>query len=204
VIAKRRNSWSMFRSSGGVTLSKEKDRGGKRQTESPRIESMHSGAKLSRDLPDWVKLAIADAIMLFGRLEQEVIEIAWLIKGAEPKVERLKVARNPATDNCSDIVAIVEQAAIQELNALRSTFDDLAKDRNLIVHGAWWFVDDRRPWVVWHKFIEDNESVMGEFYEKGRFADFMMKATHLYEMCCKFHDEIEKVMGVKTSALYRS
>lgn len=185
-------------------MSKETDRGGKRQTESPRIESMHSGATLSRDLPDWVRLAIADAIMLFGRLEQEVIEISWLIKGAEQKVERLKVARNPATDNFSDIVALVEQAAGQELKALRSTFDDLAKDRNLIVHGAWWFVDDRRPWVVWHKFIEDNESVMGEFYENGRFADFMMKARHLYEMCRKFHDEIEKVRGVKTSALHRS
>jgi len=165
---------------------------------------MHSGATLSRDLPDWVRLAIADAIMLFGRLEQEVIEISWLIKGAEQKVERLKVARNLATDNFSDIVALVEQAAGQELKALRSTFDDLAKDRNLIVHGAWWFVDDRRPWVVWHKFIEDNESVMGEFYENGRFADFMMKARHLYEMCRKFHDEIEKVRGVKTSALHRS
>ncbi len=42
-------------------------------------------------------------------------------------MERLKVARNPATDNFSDIVAIVEQAADQEFNGLRNTFDDLAK-----------------------------------------------------------------------------
>jgi hypothetical protein len=117
----------MCGSSSEVTLSKEKESRGKRQTESLRIESMHGGAKLSQDLPDWVKLAIADAIMLFGRLEQELIEIAWLIKGADQKVERLKVARNPAPDNFSDIVAIVEQAARQELSALRSTFDDLAK-----------------------------------------------------------------------------
>jgi hypothetical protein len=102
----------------------------------PRTELMHSGAKLASELPDWVKLAIADAIMLFGRLEQEVIEIAWVIQGAEQEVERTKVARNPATDNFSDIVAIVEQAAGQEFAALKATFEDLAKDRNLIVHGA--------------------------------------------------------------------
>jgi hypothetical protein len=169
-----------------------------------RIVSMHSGAKLTHEIPDWVKVAIADAILLFGRLEQEVIEIAWLIKGAEQKLERIRIARNPATDNFSDIVAIVEEAAGQKLTALRSTFDDLSKDRNLIVHGAWWIVDDHRPWVVWHKFIEDNESVMGEYYEQGRFADFMMKAKTLLDMCRKFHDEIENTSGVKTTALDRS
>jgi hypothetical protein len=72
----------------------------------------------------------------------------------------------------------VEEAAGQECAPLRSTFDDLAKGRNLIVHGAWWIVDDHRPWIVWHKFIEDNKSVMREFYEEGRFANFMMKASH--------------------------
>jgi phosphoenolpyruvate-protein kinase (PTS system EI component) len=162
---------------------------------------MHINAKVSRDIPDWVKLAIADAIMLFSRLEQEVIEIAWLIKGAEQKMERLKVARNPATDNFSDIIAIIEEAAGQEVTALADTFDDLAKDRNLIVHGAWWIVDDHRPLVVWHKFIEDNESVMSEYYLRERFADFMMKASLLLDMCRKFHDDIEKVTGIKTSAL---
>ena len=49
---------------------------------------MHGGARVTRELPEWVRLAIADAAVLFGRLEQEIIEIAWLIKGANEKVER--------------------------------------------------------------------------------------------------------------------
>jgi len=170
----------------------------------PRIETMHSGAKLTHELPGWLKIAIADAIVLFGRLEQEIIEITWLLRGANEKLERSKVARNPAADNFSDIVAIVEKAAGQEFAALRSTFDDLARDRNLMVHGAWWVVDNLRPWVVWHKFIEDSQSVIGEYYEQARFADFMKKASHLLDMCRKFHDEIERTSGVKTSALVRS
>jgi hypothetical protein len=45
-----------------------------------RIEMMHGGASFNRELPDWVRFAIADAVVVFGRLEQEIIEIAWLIK----------------------------------------------------------------------------------------------------------------------------
>ena len=142
--------------------------------------------------------------MLFGRLEQEVIEIAWLIKGAGEKAERAKVARRPATDNFDDILKLVEAAAGSEFASLRSTFEDLAKDRNLIAHGAWWMVDGHRPWVVWHKFIEDSDSVMGEYYVESRFSDFMKKAGVIYEMCRKFHDGVEKQTSLKTSALQRS
>lgn len=164
---------------------------------------MHGGARVTRELPEWVRLAIADAAVLFGRLEQEIIEIAWLIKGANEKVERAKIARRPATDNFDDVLKLVEAAAGSKLAGLRSTFDDLAKDRNLITHGSWWMVDDHRPWVVWHKFIEDSDSVMGEYYEEGRFADFMKKADMIYNMCREFHDDVEKQMGVKTSGLQR-
>lgn len=44
-----------------------------------------------------MRLAIADAVVLFGRAEQEAIEISWLLKDATLK-EKLKLVRNPATD----------------------------------------------------------------------------------------------------------
>ena len=34
---------------------------------------MHEGACLSPELPDWVRLAVADAVVTFGRMEQEFI-----------------------------------------------------------------------------------------------------------------------------------
>lgn len=165
-----------------------------------RIEPMHGGAKFNHDLQNWVRLSIADAVVLFGRLEQEIIEIAWLLKKSDLK-ERIQVARNPAKDNFAEVLEVMEKAVGQELDGLRGAFETLAKDRNLMVHGAWWMVDEKRPWVVWHKFIEDNESVIGEWFEDSRFARFMTKAGLLFDMCRKFHDDLEKKLGVKTSAL---
>jgi hypothetical protein len=61
-------------------------------------------------------------------------------------------------------------------------------------------VDDR-PLVIWHKFLEDTNGAIGEYYDRGRFDDFLLKVNHLLEMSRKFHNELEKSSGVKTSVL---
>ena len=71
---------------------------------------MPEGACLSPALPQWVRLAIADAVVLFGRTEQETNEIAWLLTDATLR-EKLKLARNPATDNFLTVLEAVEQQA---------------------------------------------------------------------------------------------
>ncbi|MCX7382930.1 MAG: hypothetical protein NT133_16300 [Alphaproteobacteria bacterium] len=134
--------------------------------------SMPDGINLSTDLPAWTRLAIADAVVLFGRIEQEVIEIAWLLADAGMR-ERLKLARAPATENFIAIIDCAERAqGHQDLGTLKSSFVILANDRNLIVHGAWAMADGK-PWVVWHKFIEDTDSIIGEYFESRRFARFL-------------------------------
>jgi hypothetical protein len=163
---------------------------------------MHEGATFSWKMPEWVKLAIADSLIVFGRMEQRIIEIAWLLKDADIK-ERVKTARAPAVENFEGILDVMEEFEGKTFDGLRKTFEDLSKDRNLIAHGSWLMIDGARPWVVWHKFIEDESSVIGEFYEKGRFADFKKKADYLYEMCGKYHDMLEKTLGKTTSALRR-
>lgn len=45
--------------------------------------SMPEGVRLSVELPEWVRLAIADAVVVFGRMEQEIIEISWITKDAD-------------------------------------------------------------------------------------------------------------------------
>jgi hypothetical protein len=161
---------------------------------------MHEGAVFDFTIPDWLRLNIADCVILFGRIEQKTIEIAWLLNNEELK-RKLKTARNPATDNFEAIVELVEQKAGQKFEALRISFDALANARNLIVHGAWLMVDGNRPWVVWHKFLEDDNSVIGEFFEKPRFDAFIRKADFLHQMLCKWHNMLESESGKKTSAL---
>jgi hypothetical protein len=50
------------------------------------VVPMPEGVVLSRELPEWVKLSIADAVIVFGRIEQEAIEIAWLIDTALSRI----------------------------------------------------------------------------------------------------------------------
>jgi len=163
---------------------------------------MPEDVRLSLELPEWVKLSIADAVVLFGRIEQEVIEISWVLTDAGLK-ERLKVARNPATDN---FIAIIDSAERSwghlTLDTLKDGFRELANDRNLIVHGAWTMTDEK-PWVVWHKFAEDTENIIGEHFEAWRFERFMAKGAYLLDMLRKLHNALEAQTDKKTTAIPR-
>jgi hypothetical protein len=164
---------------------------------------MPQGVRLSPELPDQVKLGLADAVIAFGRIEQELIEIAWVMSNADLK-QRLKIARAPTKENFIDIIEAVEQAEPGlKLDALKDTVRQLADDRNLMVHGAWTMIDDK-PWVVWHKFAEDTDSVIGEYFEPWRFERFMTKSLHLLGMLRQFHKMLEAQAGIKTTSVPRS
>src|SRR5258708_5960696 len=114
---------------------------------------MPEGTHLSVELPDWVKLSIAGAVVTFGRMEQEIIEISWILNDADLK-QKLKLARNPAAENFVATLESVEKAQDGlKLDALKDGFKTLSDERNLMVHGAW-VMTDEKPWVVWHKFLE--------------------------------------------------
>ena len=166
------------------------------------IRSMHEGARLNFQMDDWVKTEIANCVIIFGRLEQKVIEIAWDVMGANEVKHRIKAARTPASVNFEEILGAIEQLAGEKFEALRLGFETLAHDRNLIVHGAWLMVDDK-PYVVWHKFLEDNDSVIGEYFERPRFEFFLKKANALLDMCAKWHTMISEERGTTLSTFSR-
>src|SRR4051794_40795704 len=108
---------------------------------------MPEGVHLSRELPEWARLSIADAVVLFGRMEQEIIEISWIITDAD-LTQKLKLTKGSTTDKFIMALESVERS--QEglkLDALKNGFRELAEERNLIVHGAW-NMAEARPWVV--------------------------------------------------------
>jgi hypothetical protein len=164
---------------------------------------MPEGVRLSAEIPKQVRFAIADAVIAFGRIEQELIEIAWVLSNADLK-HRLKIARAPTAENFIAIIEAVEQALSGlKLDALKDTARRLADDRNLIVHGAWTMTDDK-PWVVWHKFAEDTDSVIGEHFEPWRFERFMTKSLHILGMLRQFHDMLELQTGIRTTSVPRA
>ncbi len=167
-----------------------------------RAAPMPEGVRLSADLPQRIRLAVADAVVLFGRMEQEIVEIAWLLSDATFR-EKQKLARDPATGNFLAILTTLEQREQGlKLDALKDGFTTLAQERNLIVHGAWTMVEEK-PWVVWHKFLEDDDSIVGEFFEARRFERFMVKGQHMLAMLRRLHNMLEEQTGKKTSAVPR-
>ncbi|MGX8011382.1 hypothetical protein ACVDG8_021660 [Mesorhizobium sp. ORM8.1] len=163
---------------------------------------MPKGVQLSLDIPSPVKVALADAVIVFGRIEQELVEIAWILSGADLK-QRLQIARTPTKDNFVAIVEAIEKAQPGlKLEALKEAVLQLASDRNLMVHGAWTMTDDR-PWVVWHKFAEDIDSVVGEHFDPARFERFMTKSLNILGMLREFHDILDAQTGIKATAIPR-
>jgi hypothetical protein len=97
-------------------------------------------------------------------------------------------------------VSVIEEAAGQKFDALHRAFDELAKDRNLFAHGSW-LTAGGRPYVVWHKFVTDADSVMGEFIDAHRFEHFKRRADKLLETCNQWYVMLTEQTGRKRSIL---
>jgi hypothetical protein len=166
---------------------------------SPPVVDMKPGAKFSFDMPDWVKLLIAECLIAFGRVEQKTIEIVWVVENADA-AKKVKVARAPAADNFKKAITARNGITDTQRENYHKYFADLANVRNLIAHGSWLMVDGV-PWVVWHKFIVDDGSVVGEFYERERFEATKRQCNSMLRMLSEVHLEAEKASGVKTNAI---
>jgi hypothetical protein len=104
---------------------------------------MPLGAVLDLHMPDWVQLEIASCVILFGRLEQKIIEIAWDMAGSNEVRERLKRAKQSSHDNLDEILGVIETAATFE--AIRTAFKG-AKTETLSRMGRGSWQADGRMW----------------------------------------------------------
>ncbi len=70
---------------------------------------MPEGVQLSPVLPAWVRVAIADAVVVFGRMEQEIIEISWILTDADLK-QKLKPTKGSTTAKFISVLESVERS----------------------------------------------------------------------------------------------
>jgi hypothetical protein len=68
-----------------------------------------------------------------------------------------------------------------ELPDLKSSFERLASERNMIVHGSW-VMRDHQPYVVWHKFESAKDEIPSVAFPRRRFGLFMKLANHLFKI----------------------
>jgi hypothetical protein len=121
--------------------------------------------KWSFELPDRLKFAIADAIVLYSRIESCCIEIIWELEQAD--LERKKqIAKAWGDQNFKLLKQAVKQIPGAKTAAIWLTLKALSKERNLIGHGVWMWTNEKRPLVLWHaKFLEEDDWVGAEFFD---------------------------------------
>jgi len=131
------------------------------------------------NLPDRLKIAIADAVVIFSRIENTCIEIIWEIEHAD--LQRKKaVARARNKENIKILKEEFSKIPGGKTDKLWIIFDRLSQQRNLIVHGVWAWTNDKRPMLVSHaKFLEEEGMIGVEVVEWAWFDGFMKHANLL-------------------------
>ena len=93
----------------------------------------------SFELPKRLKLAIADAIVLYSRIECYCVEIVWEVEQAD-LVRKQELAKNWGERNFKLLRKAIESlpgAKPEHHNHIWPTLRALGKERNLIGHGVW-------------------------------------------------------------------
>src|ERR1039458_8716607 len=97
----------------------------------PVAEHRSPDLKWSFALPDKLKLAIADCITLYSRIESCIVEIIWELEQAN--LERKKeIAKAWGNENFKILKAAVRENPGAKTDAIWPTLKSLDKERNLI------------------------------------------------------------------------
>jgi hypothetical protein len=138
--------------------------------------------KYSTVLPDRLKLAIADSVTLYARIENLAVEILWEIEQADLE-RRKEIARKFGDQNFKLLKDALQQLPSAKTNKIWPTLKALTKERNLIAHGTWMWTEDDRAMVIWHaKMLEEADWIGAEFFDWARFDSFIRKTTLLVNM----------------------
>src|SRR5260221_14514113 len=89
----------------------------------------------SFDLPDKLKIAIADCITVHNKIESCIVETVWVAEQAN--LERKKeIARGWGKQNVRIVRRIVESIPGAQSDEIWPGLTDLGKERNIVGHGV--------------------------------------------------------------------
>ena len=153
-------------------------------------KTIHEGAKFSMDLPEHLKLAIADCITLHSKIEAIIIELLWILEAADLNRKR-QIGTRRASLNTEELRTVVEAIPGAVSDAIWETRERLSEERHIIAHGVWLMVDNE-PYVVWHKWIDTNDGVVSEPFPYKRFDYFIERARVLLKTFTDFRAILEE------------
>ena len=115
-----------------------------------------SGSDVSFQIPDNLKCAIADCILLHSKIENITVEILWIVERADLNRKR-QISTRRGSLNTDELKKVIEALPDVETDAIWQTCKYLSDERHIIAHGVWFMMDQMKPYVVWHKWIDTNE-----------------------------------------------
>jgi hypothetical protein len=147
------------------------------------------------EIPDHLKITIAECIMGYSRLEMIAIEALCLIEQAD--LDRRKaLAKYRGSQVIDALRRWVEQIPGARTDKLWPAFKQLKEERDLIGHGIWAIREDGTPVVVWHsKFVEAEDYVGAELFPSWRFDRFRSILNNLTETVSKFRIMLEELVA---------
>ena len=96
----------------------------------------------SFEIPDKLKLAIADCILLYSKIESCIVELVWLIEDADLERKR-EIAKGWGDQNFKIVKRVVRSIPDAESDAIWPALKDLGRERNA---NRAWRLDDSRQW----------------------------------------------------------
>src|SRR3954452_480163 len=128
---------------------------------------------LNFNLPDKLKLAIADCITLYSKIECCIVELVWVLEA--PDLDRKReIAKGWGDQNFRIVKKVVKSIEGAESDAVWPALKNLGHERNLIGHGVWMTTGEGRPMVVWHaRSLQLGEGIEAQYFDWERFDHFL-------------------------------
>jgi ribosomal protein S25 len=163
------------------------------QAEIPIIDIVSS--RLSDDIPDAIKIAIADAVMAYALMEGTAERLIWDITGLSYDDGRLLTRTDSSdkfevlktlTENYGLIIHYSKETRIEMWAAIKQ----LMPIRNLLVHGIWAMLDHQIPVTISRRFKTTTGNVLGEAFPLERLQSM---ARQCYRVKKSFDGLSERV-----------
>jgi hypothetical protein len=167
-------------------------------TPKPRPPSVEiPGLAWSGELPFELKVAIAEAVTLFSRIDDMVIRVLWAGEMADLK-RRKQTMKNRSFTNLEYLEAFVKaHLGGIEIPETWASLAALRQERNMIAHGVWG-MSEGVPTVIWHeKMLESDEFETAELYDYERFKVFTDKAMKLLDTFARYRVMLNQIAEIK-------
>jgi hypothetical protein len=149
------------------------------------------------ELPFELKVAIAEAVTLFSRIDDIVIRVLWAGEMADLK-RRKQIMKNRSFTNLEYFEAFVKaHLGGIEIPETWASLAALRQERNMIAHGVWG-MSEGVPTVIWHeKMLESDEFETAELYDYERFKLFTNKAMKLLDTFARYRVMLNQIAEIK-------